>query len=77
MRQRLELVSLVNMGSVNARLLERAGINSLEKLRKQEPNELFPRLVRMNQTLRLRQTPLLKRRVLGWIGAAKRQSAFF
>jgi hypothetical protein len=76
-RQRLELVSLVNMGSVNARLLERAGISSLEKLRKQKPNELFPRLVRMNQTLRLRQTPLLKRRVLGWIGAAKRQSAFF
>jgi hypothetical protein len=76
-RQRLELVSLVNMGSINARLLERAGICSLQNLRKQNPDELFPRLVRMNQILRLRQTPLLKRRILGWIGAAKRQSAFF
>ena len=75
-RQRLELVSLVNMGSINARLLESAGICSLQNLRKQKPDELFARLVRVNQTLRLRQTPLLKRRILGWIGAAKRQSAF-
>jgi len=76
-RQRLELVSLVNMGSINARLLESAGIRSLQNLRKQEPDELFPRLVRMNQISRLRQTPLVKRRISGWIGAAKRQSAFF
>jgi hypothetical protein len=76
-RQRLELVSLVNMGSINARLLESAGICSLQNLRKQKPDELFPRLVRMNQALRLRQTPLVKRRVSGWIGAAKRQSALY
>jgi hypothetical protein len=76
-RRRLELVSLVNMGSSNARLLESAGIHSVQDLRKQKPEELFPTLVRMNQTFRLRKTPLVKRRVLGWIGAAKRQSAFF
>jgi hypothetical protein len=76
-RQRLELVSLVNMGSSNARLLESAGIHSVENLQKQKPDELFPRLVRMNEALRLRKTPLVKRRVLGWIGAARRQSALF
>ena len=76
-RQRLELVSLVNMGSINARLLESVGIFSLQSLQEQKPEELFQRLVKMNQTLGLRQTPLLKRRVVGWIAAAKRQSAFF
>jgi hypothetical protein len=76
-RQRLELVSLVNMGSINAHLLERAGIHSLQDLRKQKPDDLFPKLVRMNQTFRLRQTPLVKRRILGWISAAKRESAFY
>jgi hypothetical protein len=76
-RQRLELVSLVNMGSINAHLLERAGIHSLQDLRKQKPDDLFPKLVRINQTFRLRQTPLVKRRILGWISAAKSESAFY
>ncbi len=76
-RQRLELVSLVNMGSINAHLLERAGIHSLQDLRKQEPDHFFRKLVRINQTFRLRKTPLVKRRILGWIGAAKRESAFY
>jgi len=76
-RDRLELVSLVNMGSGNARLLESAGIHSVQELRKQKPDELFPTLVRMNQTFRLRKTPLVKRRVLGWIGAARRRSVLY
>ncbi len=76
-RQRLELVGLLNMGSANARLLEKAGIHSRKKLGKQDPDKLFTRLARLNQTLVLRQTPLVKRRIVAWIGAAKRKSAIY
>jgi len=76
-RRRLELVNLVRMGSANARLLESAGIDSREKLGQQEVDLLFPELVRANQSSRLRNKPLLKRRVAAWINAARRQSTFF
>jgi len=76
-RQRLELVSVLNMGTANARLLESAGIDSREKLGRQKADELFPELIRVNQSLRLRNEPLLKRRVVAWISAAGRQSAFY
>ena len=76
-RQRLELVGLLNMGSDNGRLLENAGIHSRKQLGKQDPDKLFTRLVRLNQTLVLRQTPLVKRRIVAWIGAAKRKSAIY
>ncbi|HID31520.1 MAG TPA: DUF4332 domain-containing protein [Desulfobacterales bacterium] len=76
-RQRLELVSLLNMGAANARLLESAGINSREKLGGQKAEVLFPELTRLNQSLRLRNKPLLKRRVVAWINAARRRSAFY
>jgi len=76
-RQRLELVGLVSMGSANARLLERVGIDSRQKLGRQEVDLLFPELVRANQTSSLRNKPLLKRRVAAWINAAKRQSTFY
>jgi len=76
-RQRLELVSLVNMGGGNARLLESAGIRSREDLTRQEANKLFPELVKINQALRLRKTPLVERRLAAWINAAKRQSALY
>jgi hypothetical protein len=76
-RQRLELVGLLNMGSVNARLLENAGIHSRKQLGKQDPDKLFTRLVRLNQTLVLRQTPLVKRRIVAWIAAAKRKTAIY
>jgi hypothetical protein len=75
--QRLELVSLLNMGTANARLLESAGIDSREKLGRQKADELFPELIRVNQSLRLRNKPLLKRRVVAWINDARRQSAFY
>jgi hypothetical protein len=51
--RRLELVSLLHMGTANARLLESVGIDSREKLRNQLPDKVFPALVRMNDTLRL------------------------
>lgn len=76
-RRRLELVSLVRMGAANARLLERAGIYSTEKLGRQKVDLLFPELIRVNQSMRLRKKPLLKRRVVAWINAARRQSAFY
>jgi hypothetical protein len=76
-RQRLELVTLLHMGTANARLLETVGIDSREKLRREDPNELFPKLVTANQTLRLRKNPLLKRRVVAWIHAARRQSFIY
>jgi hypothetical protein len=76
-RQRLELVGLLNMGSANARLLENAGIHSRKQLGKQDPDKLFTRLARLNQTLVLRQTPLVKRRIVAWIGAAKRKAAIY
>ncbi len=76
-RHRLELVTLLNMGSTNARLLETAGIDSRKKLAIQNPDKLFAQLIRVNQTIRLRKNPLLKRRVVSWINAAKRQSAFY
>ncbi len=76
-RRRLGLVNLVRMGSANARLLESAGIDSMEKLGRQEVDLLFPELVRANQGSRLRNKPLLKRRVAAWINAAKHQFTFF
>jgi hypothetical protein len=76
-RQRLELVTLVSMGSVNARLLERVGIHSREGLRTQDPAELFTRLVSENKRSNIRETPLVKRRVIAWIKAARRDSAFY
>jgi len=74
---RLALVSLLNMGSQNARLLEMAGICVPEGLRQQAPNDLFADLVTINQATGLRKTPLVKRRVAAWINAAKRQSPFY
>lgn len=76
-RQRLELVSLLNMGTANARLLESIGIDSREKLGRQKAGELYPLLISVNQRLRLRNKPLLKRRVVAWINAAGRQSLFY
>lgn len=76
-RRRLELTSLLHMGSLNARLLEKAGVHSLGELDKQHPDELFPELVRINQTLRLRKTPLVKRRIVAWIEGAKRKSVIY
>ncbi len=75
--QRLELVSLLNMGSSNARLLEAAGVHSPESLAAQSAEELYPTLAKINQTLALRETPLLKRRMVAWIHAAKRESLFY
>ncbi len=74
-RRRLDLASLLHMGSPNARLLEKAGILSREELAVQKPDDLFLRLVRWNQTLRLRKSPLLKRRVVAWVTGARRESA--
>ena len=76
-RQRLEIVSLLNMGTANARLLESAGIDSREKLGRQKAEVLFRELTRLNQSLRLRKQPLLKRRVVAWINAARRRSALY
>jgi hypothetical protein len=76
-RMRLELVSLLNMGTENARLLESAGIDSREKLGREKAEELFAELIRVNQSLRLRDKPLLKRRVVAWISAAGRQSVLY
>jgi hypothetical protein len=76
-RQRLELVNLLQMGTANARLLEGVGIDSMEKLGRQKADKLFPELVKVNKKLRLRNNPLLKRRVVAWINAARRQSVFY
>ena len=76
-RRRLELVSLLNMGTANARLLENAGIDSLEKLARQKADVLFPELIRVNRSLRLRNKPLVERRVVAWINASRRQSSFY
>jgi hypothetical protein len=75
--KRLELVSLVHMGSPNARLLEAAGVQSREELAKQNPDELFLELTRVNQTLQLRQAPFVKRRIVSWINAARRKSTVY
>ncbi|MDY6952120.1 MAG: DUF4332 domain-containing protein [Thermodesulfobacteriota bacterium] len=74
---RLALVSLVHMGSKNARLLEAAGIAVPGDLRQQQPDHLFAHLVTINQALALRKTPLVKRRVAAWIHAGTRQSLFY
>jgi hypothetical protein len=76
-RHRLKLVSTLNMGSANARLLEGVGIHSREELAHQSPDELFVELARVNQALQLRKTPLVKRRIEAWIHAAKRQSPIY
>jgi hypothetical protein len=76
-RHRLELVSLLHMGSTNARLLETAGIDLREKLASQNPDKLFAQLTKVNQSLHLRSKPLVRRRVAGWIHAATRQSFIY
>jgi hypothetical protein len=76
-RQRLELVSLANMGSLNARLLEKVGIHSRGALGRENPSELFAELVEVNQRLGIRKAPLVKQRVEAWIKAARRESAFY
>lgn len=76
-RRRLELASLLNIGSNNAMLLEAAGVDSQEKLAQQDPDPLLVRLTAINRELHLRARPLLKRRVISWISAAGRQSALF
>jgi hypothetical protein len=76
-RDRLEMASLLNIGSTNARLLEAAGIRSREKLGREDPDRLFGRLVTANQTMKLRQSPLLRRRIVAWISSAKRKSAVY
>jgi predicted NAD-dependent protein-ADP-ribosyltransferase YbiA (DUF1768 family) len=76
-QKRLELVSLLHMGTVNARLLEAAGVDSPKKLSRKDPDELFSQLIKVNQRLNLRDKPMVKRRVLAWINAARRQSAFY
>ncbi len=76
-RHRLELVGLLSMGAVNARLLENAGIRTRKELGEQDADRLFPRLLRLDQTLELRRTALVKRRIVAWIGAAKRKSAIY
>jgi hypothetical protein len=76
-RSRLALLSLVNMGAQNARLLEKAGINRPEDLCQQQPNDLFADLVTINEAEGLRKTPLVKRRVEAWIHAAERRSPLF
>jgi hypothetical protein len=75
--KRLELVSLLYMGTANARLLESRGIDSREKLGEQNADALFPALIRSNQLLGLRRNPLPERRVTAWINAAKRKSALY
>ncbi len=74
-RQRLELTGLLHMGSANARLLESIGIHSRKELARYEPNELLLNLTRANKILRLRQSPLIKRRIIAWIAGARRGSA--
>lgn len=76
-RQRLELATLLHMGDANARLLEMAGIDSRDELGRQNPDKLFAQLIKINQTIGLRNNPLVKRRVAAWIHAARRQSAFY
>jgi hypothetical protein len=53
------------------------GSDSMEKLGRQKADKLFPELVKVNKKLRLRNNPLLKRRVVAWINAARRQSVFY
>jgi hypothetical protein len=75
--QRLELSAILHMGSSNARLLERAGVDSRKILAAQEPDFLFETLTDLNRTLRLRKSPILKRRIVAWIEAAKRHTAVY
>lgn len=76
-RQRLELAALLQMGPANARLLERAGVSTREKLAQQDPDKLFAMLDRINQAVRIRQSPLVKRRIVAWINGAKRKTALY
>ncbi|MBW2259850.1 MAG: DUF4332 domain-containing protein [Deltaproteobacteria bacterium] len=75
--RRLELACLLHMGTANARLLENAGIDSREELCSQNPDALLSDLIRINDRLGLRRNPLPKRRVIAWINAARRESAFY
>jgi hypothetical protein len=73
-RKRLELASLLHLGGTNARLLEMAGVDSRKELARQNDDILFRRITRANEVFRLRNQPILKRRITAWINAAKRSS---
>jgi hypothetical protein len=76
-RQRLELTAHLHMGSANARLLEKGGVFSLDALGRSDADQLYDTLVSVNQKEQLRETPLLRRRVMAWTEGAKRKSAFY
>ena len=76
-RNRLELSATLQLGSANARLLEMAGVGSQKSLAKQEPDVLFEELTAINKALKLRESPILKRRVVAWIKGAKRETALY
>ena len=76
-RHRVALVSLLHMGTTNARLLESVGIYSRKTLGEQNPDTLLTALMNSNQKSCLRNNPLPKRRVTAWINAAGRKSALY
>lgn len=76
-RNRLVLVSLLYMGSENARLLEHVGIDSRDDLAQAKASKLFQQLSHANDRLQLRRAPLLERRVMSWIVAAQRTSPLY
>ena len=76
-RRRLELATHLHLGSANARLLEISGIHSRQALAAQDADALFERLKKADQAFHLRKNPLYKRRVEGWISAAKRCSFLY
>jgi hypothetical protein len=76
-RQRLELAGHLHMGSDNAGLLESVGVLSPDALGRQDPDRLFAQLVAANQRIKLRDTPLVKRRVIAWIEGTRRTSALY
>jgi hypothetical protein len=76
-KKRLDLATLLHMGSTNARLLEAVGIRSRRDLAGAEIDRLYNRLRQANNRLGLRNAPLLKRRVASWIAGARRTSPLY
>ncbi|MFQ6079554.1 MAG: DUF4332 domain-containing protein, partial [Thermodesulfobacteriota bacterium] len=67
-----QLIRLKGLGIKNFLLLREIGVNDLQTLARQEPSNLYEKLVRANESDRIISQPIDIAKVKVWIRAAKK-----
>jgi hypothetical protein len=67
------LIRLKGLGVENFLLLRKVGVESIQTLARQEPSDLYEKLIRANQDHHITSRPLDVAKVKVWIRAARRQ----